>query len=101
MERTSRSSPATSEFDLGCVKTLTCNLRVECLDFVDAETNCTGNFCRKKAIEKTILCIFGSIAFSHSLDPERTWLAGSTCLFDTPFQMLICVPISTARPDGI
>src|SRR6266700_810889 len=35
------------------------------------------------------------------VNPERTWLAGSTCLFDTPFQMLICVPISTARPDGI
>ena len=34
-------------------------------------------------------------------DPKRTWLAGSICLFDTPFQMLICVPISTARPDGI
>jgi hypothetical protein len=42
--------------DPGCVKTLTFNLRAEFrLDFVDAETNCTGNFCRKKANEKTIL----------------------------------------------
>lgn len=39
--------------------------------------------------------------YPHGLDPKRTWLAGSICLFDTPFQMLICVPISTARPDGI
>jgi len=34
-------------------------------------------------------------------NPERRWLAGSTCLFDTPFQMLIVYRISTARPDGI
>jgi hypothetical protein len=42
------------------------------VDFVDAETNCTGNFCRKKAIEKTVLRILGSSAFSHSLGQKPT-----------------------------
>jgi hypothetical protein len=51
------------------VKTLTFNF-----DFVDAESNYTGTFCRKKAIEKTILRILGSIAFSHSLGQKRKWL---------------------------
>jgi hypothetical protein len=44
---------------------------------------------------------FAARCQSDAIDPKRTWLAGSICLFDTPFQMLICVPISTARPDGI
>src|ERR1700724_998848 len=42
-----------------------------CLDFVAVETNCTGNFCRKKANEKTILGILGSRTFSHSLGHSR------------------------------
>jgi hypothetical protein len=41
-------------------------------DFVDAEVDCTGNFFRKKAIEKTILRILRSSAFSHSLDQKPT-----------------------------
>jgi hypothetical protein len=58
----------------GCVKTLTFNLRVEYpfLDFVHVEIKCTGNFCRKKAIEKAILCILGPTAFSHGLGHELT-----------------------------
>ena len=57
-----------------CVKTQTRNLRVQNfrLDLVDAETKCTGSFYRKKAIEKTILHVLRSSAFSHSLDPKRT-----------------------------
>jgi hypothetical protein len=56
-----------SELGPGCVK-LPRNLRVDFhLDFVDVETNCTGSFCRKKAIEKTMLGILGSCTFSHSL----------------------------------
>jgi len=36
--------------------------------------SCTGNNCPKKEIEKTILRILGWCAFSHSLDPQRTWV---------------------------
>src|SRR6266478_8879564 len=31
------------------------------------KTDCTGNFCWEKAIEKTILRVLGSSGFSHSL----------------------------------
>jgi hypothetical protein len=41
------------------------------LDFVDVKAVCTGNIGRKKEIEKTIPRIFGSCAFSHTLDPKR------------------------------
>jgi hypothetical protein len=34
--------------------------------------DCTGNFFRKKAIEKTILRVLRPSAFSHSLDPSAT-----------------------------
>jgi hypothetical protein len=35
------------------------------------KTSCTGNTCRKKEIEKTILRILGWCAFSHSLGQTR------------------------------
>jgi hypothetical protein len=38
----------------------------------------SGRFCRKQAIEITILGIFGSCAFSHSLRPKRTRAAAVT-----------------------
>ena len=63
-----------SENDPGCVKTPMSNLRVELpfRIFVDMGVDCTANFFRKKAIEKTILRILCPSAFSHSLDPQRT-----------------------------
>ena len=36
------------------------------------ETSCTGNNCRKKEIEKTIMRILGWCAFSHSLGHFQT-----------------------------
>jgi hypothetical protein len=57
------------------VKTQMLNLRLEFhLDFVAAETNRTGRCCLRSVIEKTILSVLGSDAFSHSLDPLRTSL---------------------------
>jgi len=41
--------------------------------------DCTDNFIRKKAIEKTILRMLRPSEFSHSLDPNRTSCAGSLC----------------------
>src|SRR5258708_12508472 len=41
------------------------------LDFVDVGVDCTDNFFRKKAIEKTILRILRPSAFSHSLGQKR------------------------------
>ena len=38
------------------------------LDFVAAETNRTGRCCWQRAIEKTILSVLGSDAFSHGLE---------------------------------
>jgi hypothetical protein len=35
--------------------------------------DCTGNFFRKKTIEKTILRILRPSAFSHSLGQKRTF----------------------------
>ena len=43
------------------------------LNFVDMGVDCTGNYFRKEAIEKTILRILRLSAFSHSLDPKRTF----------------------------
>jgi hypothetical protein len=41
------------------------------LDFVDVGVDCTDNFFRKKAIEKTILRILRLSTFSHSLGHSR------------------------------
>ena len=49
----------TPDFRFGSRLCENSNVQLACrifrLDFVAAETNCTGNFCRKKAIEKIIL----------------------------------------------
>jgi hypothetical protein len=69
-----------SEMGPGCVKTLTLNSRVRIfrLDFVDAETNCTDNFCRKKAIEKQFCASLARARFhtaSVKLGPRAVHLA--------------------------
>jgi hypothetical protein len=71
----SRVSGASGQLLTQAVGKLRCPTCVENfhLDLVDVGVDCTDNFFRKKAIEKIILRILRLSAFSHSLDPKRTF----------------------------
>jgi hypothetical protein len=74
--------------------------------------DCTDNFFREKAIEKTILRILRPSAFSHSLDPKRTLASasgstkikrsrnslGAFSMTGRGFTRLLCVACAAALP---